>query len=185
MTAEERGAVGVATIRDYDSPLGPMTLASRGDAIVGLWFRGQKHERLGLGMAARGSEPVLDEAVSWLDAYFAGLDPGAIPATMPSGTTFQKAVWKALRLIPYGETVTYGHLAAEVGRTLGRRTSARAVGGAVARNPVSILIPCHRVVGASGSLTGYAGGIERKVALLTLEGVDLSHMSVPTNGTAL
>lgn len=172
----------LATVCDYDSPLGPMTIAARGGALVGLWFRGQKYDRRGLGEATRESDPVLDEAASWLDAYFAGRGPGEVPALAPSGTSFQKAVWQALRRIPYGQTATYGQVASEVGRMLGRRTSARAVGGAVARNPISVIVPCHRVVGASGSLTGYAGGIERKVALLTLEGVDLSRMSVPARG---
>ena len=185
MTVGARGATGIATIRDYGSPLGRMTMAARDGRIVGLWFRGQKHDRLGLGEAVRGDEQVLDEAASWLDAYFAGRDPGEIPATTPSGTAFQEVVWQALRLVPYGETVTYAQVATEVSRLLGRPTGARAVGGAVARNPVSILIPCHRVVGASGSITGYAGGIDRKVALLALEGVDLSRLRVPTRGTAL
>jgi methylated-DNA-[protein]-cysteine S-methyltransferase len=175
----------VATTLTYDSPLGPVTLAERDGALVGLWFCGQKYDRHGLGEAVPGHDPVLDEAASWLDAYFAGSAPSEVLAIEPSGTAFQKAVWQALRRIPYGETATYGQVASEVCRMLGRRTSARAVGGAVARNPISIFIPCHRVVGASGSLTGYAGGIERKVALLSLEGVDLSRMSVPARGTAL
>lgn len=185
MIGEARDVAVIATIRNYDSPLGPMTIAARDGALVGLWFCGQKYDCCGLGETVRGNDSVLDEAAAWLDSYFAGRDPGEVKELAPSGTVFQKAVWQALCRIPYGETATYGEVAAEAAKLLGRRTSARAVGGAVGHNPISIIIPCHRVVGASGSLTGYAGGLERKVALLTLEGVDLSRMSVPTKETAI
>lgn len=130
--------------------------------------------------------PVLAQARSWLDRYFSGdvPDPRELPLA-PHGTPFRHAVWEALLAIPYGETVTYGQLAQRVGDMSGTRASARAVGGAVGANPIGIIIPCHRVVGASGSLTGFGGGIETKVALLAHEGVDLSALSVPTTGTAL
>ncbi|WP_249368806.1 MULTISPECIES: methylated-DNA--[protein]-cysteine S-methyltransferase [unclassified Actinomyces] len=165
----------------YDSPLGPMTLAAGqglpdGDALTGCWFDGQRHDRAGLNEdAAAGTPdevPVLAEATAWLDAYFAGRDPGPRPALAARGTPFQRLVWDALLAVPAGQTRTYGELARALEARTGRRTSARAVGGAVARNPVSVIVPCHRVLGADGSLTGYAGGAERKAHLLRLEGAD-------------
>ena len=110
---------------------------------------------------------------AWLDRYFRGEDPGPAPPLAPAGTAFQRAVWEVLREIPYGRTATYGQVAQAAGRGLGRNTSPRAAGSAVGRNPISLLIPCHRVVGAGGSLTGYAGGLERKEALLKLEGAEI------------
>ena len=159
----------------YMSPLGPITLACGEAGLCGLWFEGQAHFGGGLGpMAEDGARPVFAAAAAWLDAYFAGdaPDPNAVPLA-PEGTPFRRAVWALLREIPAGCVVTYGDLARELGRRQGRATvSARAVGGAVAHNPLSLLIPCHRVVGAGGSLTGYAGGLERKRFLLALEGTD-------------
>ena len=151
----------------YASPLGRILLASDGEALVGLWFEGQKH--FGAGLAGEGAEeplPVFDQAVRWLDRYFSGREPDFTPPLRPRGTAFQKAVWRRLLDIPYGHTVPYGEIAASLGLPPG---AARAVGGAVGRNPISLMIPCHRVVGANGSLTGYAGGIERKKRLLELE----------------
>ena len=115
--------------------------------------------------------PVFGEAVKWLDLYFAGKEPDFMPALSPSGTTFQQAVWEILRTIPYGATTSYGTIAKCLEKRAGKRMSAQAVGGAVGRNPISILIPCHRVIGANGSLTGYAGGLDKKEYLLELEGV--------------
>ena len=147
----------------YLSPLGEIVLAADGDALVGLWFSGQAHFGAGLQEAEAGDCAALREAKAWLDDYFAGKVPARAPKLAPRGTEFQRKVWAALLEIPRGETATYGELA----KTLG--SHARAVGGAVGRNPISILIPCHRVVGADGSLTGYAGGTDRKAALLQLE----------------
>ena len=165
-----------ATTR-YASPLGPITLACGERGLCGLWFEGQAHFGGGLGpMAEDDSRPVFAEAAAWLDAYFAGEapDPAAVPLA-PEGTPFRQAVWALLREIPAGSVVTYGDLARELGRRQGRTAvSARAVGGAVGHNPISLFIPCHRVVGAGGSLTGYAGGLERKGFLLELEGADPS-----------
>lgn len=149
------------------SPLGTLTIAAAGDAITALVIEGQNYadrHLAGEGKARR--TPVLLAAKDWLDAYFSGgnPDPDALRID-PAGTEFQKRVWLELQRIPYGTTVSYGALAERLG------SSARAVGGAVGRNPVSILIPCHRVVGADGSLTGYAGGVENKRRLLRLEGV--------------
>ena len=154
----------------YASPLGAITLASDGDALTGLWFDGQKH--FGAGLSAEPVErplPVFDEAAHWLDAFFAGKNPGSTPRLNPRGTPFQRAVWAALLSIPRGKTATYGDIVRAVAPAGFLRASARAVGGAVGRNPISLIIPCHRVVGADGSLTGYAGGIGRKQALLELE----------------
>ena len=107
----------------------------------------------------------------WLDLYFAGKEPHFMPALSPDGTAFQQAVWEILRTIPYGETTTYGAIAKRLEKNTGKRMSAQAVGGAVGRNPISILIPCHRVIGADGGLTGYAGGLDKKEYLLGLEGI--------------
>ena len=147
----------------YASPLGEIVLAADGDALIGLWFAGQAHFGAGLRGAEDGDCVVLREAKAWLDDYFAGKAPETLPKLRPRGTEFQKKVWAELLKIPRGETATYGALAEKLG------SHARAVGGAVGRNPISIMIPCHRVVGADGSLTGYAGGTERKAALLKLE----------------
>lgn len=165
----------------YDSPLGPMTLAAvvsqdlPDGALIGCWFDGQRHDRAGLPDDALALDPgtgpsVLARATAWLDAYFAGRDPGPRPALAVQGTSFQRLVWDELLAIPAGQTRTYGELARAVEARTARPGSARAVGGAVGRNPVSVIVPCHRVVGADGSLTGYAGGSERKTRLLRLEG---------------
>lgn len=153
----------------YPSPLGGVTLASDGTALTGLWFDGQKYFGQGLdGDPEERELPVFVEAARWLDLYFSGRDPGFTPPLRPAGTPFQLSVWAALSRIPFGGTATYGEIARELGRGEGRGTSARAVGGAVGRNPISLMIPCHRVVG-SGGLTGYAGGLDRKARLLALE----------------
>ena len=151
----------------YHSPLGLLIVAAKGETLTALVFEGQKYARQHL--AGEGQEretPVLRAARRWLDAYFAGERPDAAALPLaPRGTDFQRMVWQELRTIPYGETRSYGEIAARLG------SSARAVGSAVGRNPISLIIPCHRVLGAKGALTGYAGGLERKEALLALEGV--------------
>ena len=158
----------------YDSPLGPITLAGEDGALTGLWFDGQKYFGAGLPAGTpEGEPPVFRQVRAWLDRYFRGEDPGSAPPLAPAGTAFQRAVWEVLREIPYGRTATYGQVAQAAGRGLGRNTSPRAAGSAVGRNTISLLIPCHRVVGAGGSLTGYAGGLERKEALLKLEGAEI------------
>ncbi|SDN25934.1 methylated-DNA-[protein]-cysteine S-methyltransferase [Actinomyces ruminicola] len=177
-----------AYLQAYTSPLGPMTLAAatgeglpEGGAVVGAWFDGQKHDRAGLAdgaltvAAGDPAEPaVLAATRTWLERYFAGADPGPMPALASTGTAFQQDVWARLRTIPRGRTTTYGRIAADLAAETGRPTSARAVGSAVGRNPISVLVPCHRVLGANGALTGYAGGPERKAALLRLEGVTVA-----------
>lgn len=150
----------------YASPLGPILLAADETGLTGLWFEAQKYFPSFLGVDYQEKEtPVLTETVRWLDVYFSGKDPGFLPPLHPQGSPFRQTVWDILLTIPRGQTMTYG----EIARRLGVR-SAQAVGGAVGHNPISILIPCHRVVGSDGSLTGYAGGVERKTRLLQLEG---------------
>ncbi len=151
------------------SPLGGLTLASDGEALTGLWLPGQKYFGATLKNDAveRADLPVFAQARAWLEAYFAGRrpDPRQLPLA-PQGSAFRKRVWAVLLDIPYGETVTYGQIAREIGCA-----SAQAAGGAVGHNPISIIVPCHRVLGARGDLTGYAGGLQAKRFLLRLEGV--------------
>lgn len=155
----------------YQSPLGGITMASDGNALTGLWFDGQKH--FAQTLTADHTEkflPVFEEADRWLNLYFSGRVPDFTPALNPAGTPFRKAVWNILLTVPCGQTVTYGQIADRLAEQDGTGpVSARAVGGAVGHNPVSLIIPCHRVVGAGGRLTGYAGGLDRKERLLQLE----------------
>lgn len=158
-------------IHKYTSVLGHITLASDGENLTGLWFDGQRHYARGLDPCHEAKAlPVFDLAERWLDTYFSGREPDFTPPLNMKGTAFQRAVWACLMEIPYGATATYGAIAARMGVP---NTSARAFGGAVGRNPISLIVPCHRVVGADGSLTGYAGGLERKQRLLALEKADL------------
>ena len=164
----------------YASPFGPITLASDGTSLVGLWFDGQKYFADTLEDAHRQkSLPVFEEACRWLDLYFSGKEPSFLPPLAPKATPFRKKVWDILLSIPYGQTMTYGEIAKAIAREQSSRMSAQAVGGAVGHNPISIIVPCHRVVGTNGSLTGYADGIDKKVQLLTLEGVDMTRFFVP------
>ena len=152
--------------REYASPLGTILLQCNDHALTGLWLDRE------LPGGVNSEEPLLLRTQAWLDAYFRGEKPGTLPPMVLTGTPFQRSVWALLSEIPYGETTTYGALAKEVAKRLGKKKmSAQAVGGAVGRNPISILIPCHRVIGADGSLTGYAGGVEKKAALLKIEGI--------------
>lgn len=155
----------------YDSPLGGILLAADESGLTGLWFGGGKHFAEGLPAAhIRRETPILAAAKGWLDIYFTGREPDFRPPLHPTGSPFQQAVWALLLQIPYGQTVTYGQLAARLAAERGlARMSAQAVGGAVGRNRISLIIPCHRVIGADGSLTGYAGGLDRKAKLLAWE----------------
>ncbi|MDR0989435.1 MAG: methylated-DNA--[protein]-cysteine S-methyltransferase [Prevotellaceae bacterium] len=171
----------VPTVHFYASPLGEIGLASNGSALTALWFQGQRYApALPVGWTPEQAVrcPVLAQATAWLDAYFAGKQPDFLPPLQPAGTPFRLLVWRLLQTIPHGETITYGQLATAVARAQGvQNMSAQAIGGAVGHNPISILIPCHRVVGSDGTLTGYAGGLERKKWLLdreqtAVEGVD-------------
>lgn len=169
------------------SPLGELLLACDEAGLTGLWFKGGKYCALGLDREHEEREtPVFARTREWLDVYFSGREPDFMPPIHLIGTPFQLAVWDILRKIPYGRTAAYGEIAAQVAAERGlARMSAQAVGGAVGHNPVSILVPCHRVVGADGSLTGYAGGLERKIKLLSGEGADMGRLFTPAKGTAL
>jgi len=169
----------------YSSPVGQITLAcdGEGETLVGLWTEGQKYHggTIPETMAENSGMPVFDAAKHWLDRYFAGGKPAISELPLaPIGGAFRQGVWNILREIPYGKVITYG----EIAKKLGCKSS-QAAGGAVGHNPISIIIPCHRVVGANGSLTGFAGGIDMKIKLLALEGVDMSKLFVPKRGTAL
>ena len=149
------------------SPLGPITLAAEGDMLIGLWLEGQKYFGAGLALSP-GEAPVLDSARRWLERYFAGEQVSHLDLPLaPPGTPFRRKVWRRIADIPYGSTLSYRELAEEMDST------PRAIGGAVGHNPISIIIPCHRVIGSDGSLVGYAGGLEAKKFLLKLEGVVL------------
>lgn len=166
-----------------DSPLGTILLSGNETALTGLWFAGQKYAPV-RPPETRLSPAVLARTREWLEAYWAGAPLPPPPPLAPAGSPFRQAVWGLLREIPYGETTTYGALTRAL-RSAGIPASPQAVGGAVGHNPISILIPCHRVVGSGGSLTGYAGGLARKQFLLEREGVDLSRFTLPDRGTAL
>jgi methylated-DNA-[protein]-cysteine S-methyltransferase len=158
--------ISIAQTR-YESPLGSMILAATRNGLAGIWFEGQRHLPDSSGWPEQPQHPVLRQAVAQLEEYFAGQRTHFdLPLDLQAGTAFQRSVWQALLSIPHGGTTSYAVLS----RRIGRPTAARAVGAAIGRNPLSIVVPCHRVLGASGSLTGYAGGLERKNALLQLEG---------------
>lgn len=163
----------------FVSPLGPILLARTANGLAGAWFSGQKHHPPRLAAPERADDPLLLQAAAQLRAYFDGHAAGFDVPLDLQGTAFQRAVWAALIAIPRGQTRSYGEIAA----TLGSAGAVRAVGGAIGRNPVSVIVPCHRVVGANGSLTGYAGGTDRKQALLGLEKAELATICRST-GTA-
>jgi methylated-DNA-[protein]-cysteine S-methyltransferase len=171
------------------SPFGALTLACEGEKLVGLWMEGQKYYGGGIHekMSKRSDTPVFRAAKEWLDRYFAGEKPGGFEWPLaPVGGEFRQIVWGILSEIPYGEVITYGDIAKRAAAKMNRVSiSSQAVGGAVGHNPISILIPCHRVVGANGNLTGYAAGIDKKMKLLELEGVDMLSLFVPKKGAAL
>jgi len=152
---------------EYASPLGRIIMAASGQGLAGVWFEGQRHQPDPSTWPLAPQHPVLLQAVQQLKDYFAGQRTTFnLPLDLGSGSAFQQAVWQALQQIPWGTTTSYGRL----GASTGKPSAARAVGAAVGRNPLSIIVPCHRVLGANGSLTGYAGGLARKMALLRLEG---------------
>ena len=174
-------------IYHYSSPLGGITIASNGIEITGLWFDGQKYFADTLSKVHEEKAlPVFDETKKWLDIYFNGTPPDFTPPLSMNTTPFRKAVWNILLGIPFGKTITYGEISKIIAKQFGiDKMSAQAVGGSVGHNSISLIIPCHRVVGTNGSLTGYAGGLEKKVWLLTMEKVNLSKLFVPKTGTAL
>ena len=172
-------------ISHYRSPLGDILLAADQNCLTGLWFEGQKYFALHLDKEREEKEiPVFEKTKEWLDIYFSGKEPDFTVPLRFIGRDFQKEVWKILCSIPYGQTMTYGEIAGKLAEKRGKKSmSAQAVGGAVGHNRISILVPCHRVVGSDGSLTGYAGGIEKKVKLLTLEKADMKSFFLPKKGT--
>ena len=165
------------------SPLGNILLSADEIGLTGLWFEGEKYYADALPREHIEREtPILTDTKRWLDVYFTGREPDFTPPLHPAGSPFRQAVWQLLLEIPYGQTTTYGALAK---RLNGGRMSAQAVGGAVGHNPISIIVPCHRVVGANGSLTGYAGGLDRKIRLLEIEQTDMRGLFRPRKGTAI
>ena len=174
-------------IQRYDSPLGGILLAADETGLTGLWFEGQKFFARDLpAERVEQNTPALSEVKRWLDIYFTGKEPDFMPPLHPIGSAFRRSVWDILLRIPYRQTTTYGEIARQLAEKQGRpRIAAQAVGGAVGHNKISITIPCHRVVGTNGSLTGYAGGIDKKVKLLEWEHTDMTGLFVPREGTAL
>lgn len=173
--------------KTYHSPLGLIYMSSDGEYLTGLWFScsrdALKHEQIEY---QEQDLSIFQETEKWLDLYFAGIEPSFTPKYKIEGTEFQKEVSQIMMQIPYGKTVTYQDIAREIAKKRGiAKMSSQAVGGAVGWNPICIIIPCHRVVGTNGSLTGYGGGIQNKVKLLEIEGLDMSQFSIPKKGTAL
>ena len=157
----------------YDSPLGGITLASDGEALTGLWFDGQTYFADTMSDDSKKEElPIFVQTCHWLDSYFSGKEPDFTPRLKMNTTPFRKAVCEVLLTIPFGKTMTYGDIAKLIAQKRGiAQMSAQAIGGAVGHNSIALIIPCHRVVGSKGNLTGYAGGLDKKVKLLRLEGV--------------
>ena len=153
------------------SPLGEVRLRSDGESLTGLWFVGQVNDAKAISdLEIKNDLPIFGQVESWLESYFSGKQTSITIPLQPKGTSFQQRVWQILQEIPYGETMTYGEIAQRIAKEKGVATySAQAVGQAVGKNPISILIPCHRVLGKNGALTGYAGGVHRKEQLLRIE----------------
>ena len=173
----------------YNSPIGKILLASKDNKLIGVWIDGQKYYLGNLKDKIKQNDDVeiLLKTKKWLDEYFAGKKPQILKLDLaPIGSDFAKSVWEILCKIPYGEVTTYGNIAKEMSKKLKKeKMSTQAIGGAVGHNPISIIIPCHRVVGADGSLTGYAGGLYKKIKLLMHENVDMSKLYIHKKGTAL
>lgn len=168
-------------IHHYQSPLGGMTMSSNGQFLTALWFDCQEQNNCSLEQSqediANTRDHVLRETEKWLDTYFNGMKPNFMPPILLNGTEFQETVWDILLSIPYGEIITYGEIADKIAiERCDERMSAQAVGGAISRNPIALIIPCHRVLGKNRKLTGYAGGIDKKIELLKMEGIDLREM---------
>lgn len=174
-------------IYEYKSPIGDITMASDGTSLIGLWFNGQKYFASTLSSKYKYKLlPVFKETILWLNIYFNGKEPDFMPRIKLDGTAFRIEIWQILQQIPYATTLTYSDIAKKIATKRGiENMSAQAVGGAVGHNPISIIIPCHRLLGSNGSLTGYAGGIDKKIALLELEGIDTNKFIIPKKGTAL
>lgn len=173
----------VDMLTSYQSPVGELTLASNGEQLIGLWIADQKYfgSTLEQNTIETNELPIFKKTKTWLDQYFSGQSPDIANLDLaPRGSEFRQIVWQLLAEIPYGEVITYGSIAQKVAQYMGKSSmSSQAVGTAIAHNPISIIIACHRVVASTGDLTGYAGGIANKAYLLTLEGVDMKKLFVP------
>lgn len=172
-------------INHYQSPIGGLLIAEDGGGLCGLWLDGEKYyaQTLGGDFAEKRTR-TLDETKKWLDTYFKGRKPDFMPKLSMRGSAFRLEVWKILLEIPYGRTTTYGEIARKISARRGGKMSAQAVGGAVGHNEISIIVPCHRVIGSGGNLTGYAGGLDAKTKLLALEGIDVSKLALPRGGAS-
>lgn len=174
---------------NYSSSVGLITLASQQNKLVGVWIEGEKYfgHILNTQTEEKSNLPIFNSTKKWLDDYFSGKRPNPYQLELaPIGTPFRHLVWEILCKIPYGQVITYGDIAKQIALKANKASmSSQAVGGAVGHNPISIIIPCHRVIGANGNLTGYAGGIDKKIKLLTLEGINTDQFFIPTKGTAL
>ena len=173
---------------EYNSIIGPLLLVCDDNNLIGLWMMGQKYFcPLKEQPVPKDEHPVLMQAKKWLDRYFNGEMPDIKELPLaPVGSSFRQEVWEILCSIPYGDVMTYGQIADRIAKNHGKeKMSAQAVGGAVGHNPISVIIPCHRVVGTNGSLTGYAGGVAKKLTLLKHEGLDVDKFTIPTKGTAI
>lgn len=176
-------------ITHYNSPIGDILLASKNEKLIGLWLENQKYYLANFKEELKEVEgnDILNKTKEWLNRYFKGEKPNINELDIePIGSDFRKSVWRILCNIPYGEVITYNDIAKEIAKEKGiNQMSAQAVGGAVGHNPISIIIPCHRVVGSNGSLTGYAGGVKKKKYLLEHEKVDMNKLFIPKKGTAV
>lgn len=174
-------------ISHYESPVGRILLAADNKGLIGLWFEGEKYycDNLDKEHCEKETE-IIKTSKKWLDIYFSGKEPDFVPPLTPIGSEFHQKVREILIKIPYGKTITYNDIAKKIAKQRGlKRMSAQAVGRAVGHNEISVIIPCHRVIGSNGSLTGYAGGIDKKYKLLELEGCNMSDFTIPNKGTAL
>lgn len=173
--------------KTYNSSLGTIYMRSDGEYLTGLWFENSRDSSKHIGDFEEKDLPIFEETSKWLDIYFSGTNPNFVPKyKIENLTSFRKLVIDIMNKIPYGQVITYNDIAKEIAQLKGiKKMSAQAVGGAVGWNPICIIIPCHRVVGTNGSLTGYGGGIQNKVKLLELEKNDMSKFTIPTRGTAL
>lgn len=174
-------------LKEYTSPLGTIYLKSDGTYLTGLWFKGSYDDIKNQADCLKQDLPIFNETIRWLDIYFSGQNPNFIPPyKLENITPFRKMVTDIMNEIPYGTVITYNDIAKKIAQIKNiPRMSAQAVGGAVGSNPICLIIPCHRVVGSNNSLTGYGGGIKNKVALLKLEGLDMTKYTIPTKGTKL
>lgn len=174
-------------IKKYNSPAGVIYMKSDGKYLTGLWFEGSRDSSKHLGNYEEKTLPIFEKTKKWLDIYFTGKNPDFVPEyRIENLTPFRKQVVDIMNKIPFGKVITYNDIAKEIAKSRNiKKMSAQAVGGAVGWNPICIIIPCHRVVGTNGSLTGYGGGIKNKVKLLEIEGNDMSKFTIPTKGTAI